>query len=86
VLVPQPDSRLDHDLKGALALVAMASTALLHGSRCFGDGYTDRAIVADVHPTHQPANTGKILRSFSVSPSATNAERMAVQTVAQPML
>ncbi|MDA8300732.1 MAG: hypothetical protein M0005_04125 [Actinomycetota bacterium] len=42
--------------------------------------------MADVHPTHQPANTGKILRSFSVSPSATNAERMAVQTVAQPML
>jgi hypothetical protein len=72
--------------KGPSPLVAVASIALLHGGRDFGDGYTDRAIVADVHPTHQPANTGKTLRSFSVSPSATNAERMAVQTTAQPML
>lgn len=63
-----------------------ASTASVHGSRDFGDGYMDRAIVADVHPAHQPANTGKTLRSFSVSPSATKAERTAAQTTAQPML
>jgi hypothetical protein len=45
-----------------------------------------RAIVAEVHPIHQPPKTGKILRSLSSFSRLARTVKMTAQTMAQPKL
>jgi len=65
---------------------ALASLFSAAGSSFFGGGYAVRAMVADVHPIHQPAQLSLSLSRASGSSRHSPAARINAQTQAEPTL
>ena len=64
----------------------LASLFSAAGLSCFAGGYPTRAMVADVHPIHQPAQVSLSLSQSSALDQRFPTTRISAQTPAQDTL